>query len=336
MGVAGLWWAQAMTSILMCSGISRYRCTARGFWRSWRRTSGTMEENTSTNACRLSPNLRCRDGSQTRGKAGPVEWDSTACWCSALVHTWCRVVLVATLAPTTSGQPWTRCSERLTQKERDSGLVCTYGILRSDVINPIRLSLLSACSNARVREAPLCLVLRLFPCRTPRAAYSSPAIPVSTNSLRRGDVLLWSWALFCTVPSVELCCIPTCFGPALAPPTNAAVLQASKPLSSYRCGSASHLGVLEDLPTVGVAKNLLHLPGLDEARVRARVAEYLDSIKKGLKVQKPRGGTAVWWLVLLMRRFGRWCYLDGVVLADAILTEVRWLPRCGVSAGAVQ
>ncbi|KAI3424331.1 hypothetical protein D9Q98_009884 [Chlorella vulgaris] len=44
-------------------------------------------------------------------------------------------------------------------------------------------------------------------------------------------------------------------------------------LHPRRCGSASHLGVLAGLPTVGVAKSLLHVEGLlPERKVRAAVA----------------------------------------------------------------
>ncbi|KAL4450544.1 hypothetical protein ABPG77_000900 [Micractinium sp. CCAP 211/92] len=49
-------------------------------------------------------------------------------------------------------------------------------------------------------------------------------------------------------------------------------------LHPRRCGSASHLGVLSGLPTVGVAKTLLQVDGLPgEREVRAAVAAALDA-----------------------------------------------------------
>ena len=40
-------------------------------------------------------------------------------------------------------------------------------------------------------------------------------------------------------------------------------------------GSATHLGVLSGYPTIGVAKNLLHVQGLDEHVVRAQVRQRI-------------------------------------------------------------
>lgn len=48
-------------------------------------------------------------------------------------------------------------------------------------------------------------------------------------------------------------------------------------LHARGCGSASHLGVEVDLPTVGVAKTLVCMDGLSEKSVRRRVAEQLAS-----------------------------------------------------------
>ncbi|KAL4458824.1 hypothetical protein ABPG75_013689 [Micractinium tetrahymenae] len=54
-------------------------------------------------------------------------------------------------------------------------------------------------------------------------------------------------------------------------------------LHPRRCGSASHLGVLSGLPTVGVAKTLLHVDGLPgEKEVRAAVAAALDAAAQPL------------------------------------------------------
>ena len=39
-------------------------------------------------------------------------------------------------------------------------------------------------------------------------------------------------------------------------------------LHPRRCGLASHLGVLVDIPTIGIGKNLLHVDGLDKAQIQ--------------------------------------------------------------------
>lgn len=44
------------------------------------------------------------------------------------------------------------------------------------------------------------------------------------------------------------------------------------------CGSASHVGVLADVPTIGVGKNLLHVDGLSEQAVRARMRQGSHSV----------------------------------------------------------
>lgn len=57
------------------------------------------------------------------------------------------------------------------------------------------------------------------------------------------------------------------------------------------CGSASHLGVVSGYPTIGVAKTLLAMDGLEEKSIRtmARETEIIvpgtDCIKNGLRLQ---------------------------------------------------
>ena len=47
-------------------------------------------------------------------------------------------------------------------------------------------------------------------------------------------------------------------------------------LLHYRMfGSATHLGVLSGYPTIGVAKNLLHVQGLEEHTVREQVRQSI-------------------------------------------------------------
>ncbi|CAD7701949.1 unnamed protein product [Ostreobium quekettii] len=48
-------------------------------------------------------------------------------------------------------------------------------------------------------------------------------------------------------------------------------------LHPRRCGSASHLGVVSGYPTIGIAKNLLHVDGLDERAVRTAVKNRIDT-----------------------------------------------------------
>jgi deoxyinosine 3'endonuclease (endonuclease V) len=48
-------------------------------------------------------------------------------------------------------------------------------------------------------------------------------------------------------------------------------------LHPRQCGSASHLGVLIGIPTIGVGKNLLAVDGLSEAQVRQDMMEALQS-----------------------------------------------------------
>ena len=48
-------------------------------------------------------------------------------------------------------------------------------------------------------------------------------------------------------------------------------------LHPRRCGSASHLGVLAGMSTIGVAKALLHIPGLSEKQVRADLQQPFSS-----------------------------------------------------------
>ena len=44
------------------------------------------------------------------------------------------------------------------------------------------------------------------------------------------------------------------------------------------CGSASHLGVVSNTVTIGVAKALLHIPGLVEKDIRAAMSQAYDTL----------------------------------------------------------
>ena len=48
-----------------------------------------------------------------------------------------------------------------------------------------------------------------------------------------------------------------------------------------RCGSASHLGVQWNIPTVGVGKTLLQWDGLNERHVRDTIGRGLEALKEG-------------------------------------------------------
>ncbi|KAI8477289.1 MAG: endonuclease V-domain-containing protein [Monoraphidium minutum] len=61
-------------------------------------------------------------------------------------------------------------------------------------------------------------------------------------------------------------------------------------LHPRRCGSASHLGVLSGLPTVGVAKNLLHVEGLLQKQVRAAAAAAAGAASAARPVSAEPGG----------------------------------------------